>query len=147
MKKLALLAVVTVALASTALAAGAGQHPVKAHLSARAEVPRPIGATKKAAGAFTGAYVVQGTALKLKWKLSFNHLTGVATAATLRKAKPGLIGEQITVLCKPCKSGASATTLMHKSVLKALSSGRTYVMIYTKRNPAGEIRGQILARR
>jgi len=142
-KKLALLVVATVALASTALAVAATQHRVAAHLTARVEVPRPVGKTKKAAGAFTGAYVIHAKTVKLKWKLSFTHLTGVATAATLRQGKPGLIGEQLTVLCKPCKSGKGATTLMRKSVLKALRSGQTFVMIYTKRNPAGEIRGQI----
>jgi CHRD domain-containing protein len=143
-KKLALVAVLIAALASTALAvAAANRHPVSAHLTARVEVPRPIGRTKKATGAFTGAYVVHAKALSLKWKLSFKHLTSNATAATLRKGKPGYIGSQITVLCKPCKSGVGATTLMRKGVLKTLRSGQAFVMIYTKRNPAGEIRGQI----
>jgi CHRD domain-containing protein len=142
-KKLALVVVLVAALASTALAVAATQYRVSAHLTARVEVPRPVGKTKKAAGAFTGAYVVHAKALTLKWKLSYNHLTSAATAATLRQGKPGLIGRQLTILCKPCKSGAGATTLMRKSMLKALRSGEAFVMIYTKRNPAGEIRGQI----
>jgi len=143
-KKLAfLVVVVAVALAGTTLALAANRHRVSAHLTARVEVPKPIGRTKKATGAFTGAYVVQGKALKLNWKLSFKHLTGAATAATLRQGKPGYIGDQVTVLCKPCKSGTGATTLMRKAVLKAIRAGQTFVMIYTKRNPAGEIRGQI----
>ena len=142
-KKLALVVVLIAALASTALAVAASRHRVSAHLTARVEVPRPIGRTKKATGAFTGTYVVHARSLSLTWKLSFEHLTSFATAATLRRGKPGYIGRQITVLCKPCKSGRGATTLMRKGVLKTLRSGEAYVMIYTTHNPAGEIRGQL----
>lgn len=142
MKKLVFLTVVFVALTSAALSLAATRHRMSAHLTARVEVPRPLG-TKKAFGAFTGSYVVHSKDLELKWKLSFVRLTGRATAATLRQGKPGYIGDQLTILCKPCKSGDGATTLMSKAVLKALRSGQAYVTIYTKRNPAGEIRGQI----
>jgi hypothetical protein len=142
-KKLALVVVLVAALASTALAVAANHHRLSARLTARVEVPKPIGKTKKATGAFTAAYVVHAKSLQVKWKLSFKHLTGAATAATLRKGKPGYIGSQITVLCKPCKSGVGATTLMRMGVLKTLRKGQAFVMIYTKRNPAGEIRGQI----
>jgi hypothetical protein len=51
------------------------------------------------------------------------------------------------VLCEPCKSGKGATTLMHKSVAALLSTGDTFVTVYTDRNPAGEIRGQIRLKR
>jgi len=146
-KRLAFLVVVAVALTATTLALAANRNRMAAHLTARVEVPKPLGKTKKATGAFTASYALQGKALKLKWKLSFRHLTSVATAATLRKGKPGYIGSQITVLCKPCKSGTTATTLMRKGVLKTMRSGQLFVMIYTKRNPAGEIRGQIRAKR
>jgi hypothetical protein len=141
-KRLVFLIVVLVALATAALSLAASRHRVNAHLTVRVEVPRPVG-TKKAFGAFTGSYVLHAKDLELKWKLSFVHLTGGATAATLREAKPGYIGDQITILCKPCKSGNGATTLMRKSVVQALRAGHAYVTIYTKRNPAGEIRGQI----
>lgn len=142
-KKLALVVFLVAALTSTAIAIAASHQRLSAHLTARVEVPKPIGKTKKATGAFTAAYTVHAKSLQLKWKLSFKHLTSTATAATLRKGKPGYIGEQVTILCKPCKSGGGATTLMRKSVLKTLRSGQLFVMIYTKRNPAGEIRGQI----
>jgi hypothetical protein len=141
-KKLVFLIVMLVALASAALALAATRHGVNAHLTVRVEVPKPVG-TKKAAGAFSGSYVVHAKDLELKWKLSFTHLTGRATAATLREGKPGLIGEQITILCKPCKTGKGATTLLRKSVVQALRAGHAYVVVHTSRNPAGEIRGQI----
>jgi hypothetical protein len=146
-KKVAWLAVVLVALAVVALSAAAiPRQRVSAHLTTRVAIPKPVG-TKKAIGAFTGSYVMQGNAVKLTWKLSFARLTGRATGATLRKGEPGLIGTQITVLCKPCTSGKGATTLMRKSVAKAIRAGDAYVVVYTKRNAAGEIRGQIRIKR
>src|SRR5436305_13955270 len=125
MKRFVFLIVLIVALASTTLAVAAARNRVSAHLSIRVEVPRPVG-VKKAAGAFSGSYGVNANYLKLKWKLSFAHLSGAATAATLRIGKPGLIGEEGTLLCKPCKSGRVATTLMHKPVATALRAGNTY---------------------
>jgi hypothetical protein len=145
-KKLVFSTVVLVALAAAALAVAAAPHRVKAHLTTRVEVPKPIHA-KKATGRFTGTYVVEAKDVRLKWTLAFAHMSSRVTAATLRMGKPGLIGTQITVLCKPCTSGKGATTLLSKTVAPALKAGHTYVTVYTKRNAAGEIRGQILPRR
>jgi hypothetical protein len=142
-KRLLWFAVVLVALAFAAVSVAASQHRVSARLTTRVEVPKPVAATRKAFGSFTGSYVVHAKDVKLTWKLAFVHLTGRATAATLRLGKPGKIGTQITVLCKPCKSGAGATTLMNKAVATVLRAGETYVTVYTRRNPAGEIRGQL----
>jgi hypothetical protein len=51
----------------------------------------------------------------------------------------------IVPLCTACRSGAHGRTTVNESVLNALESGRTYVNVHTKKNPAGEIRGQIAA--
>jgi hypothetical protein len=141
-KRVAFLVVLLVALASTALSIAASGQRIGARLTTRVEIPRPVGA-KKASGFFTGAFIVQAKNVKLTWRLSFKNLSGRATGATLHQGKPGLIGTPITVLCKPCKSDKGATTLMRKSVAKALRAGQTYVTVYTSRNPAGEIRGQL----
>jgi len=146
-KRLLWFAVVLVALAFAAVSVAASGHRVSARLTTRVEVPKPVKTTKKAVGAFGGSYVVQAKDVKLTWRLSFAHLTGRATAATLRMGKPGQIGTEITILCEPCKSGKGATTLMRKSVATALRAGQTYVTVYTHRNPAGEIRGQIRFKR
>jgi hypothetical protein len=147
-KRIALVVVVLVALASTALsvAASSSRQKISAKMTARVAVPKPLGA-KKARGKFFAFYTVRKKDVLLKWNLSFSHLTSRATGATLSEGKPGLIGTRITILCKVCKSGKGATTLMKKSVAKALASGMTYVTLYTKRNPAGELRGQLLIKR
>ena len=51
----------------------------------------------------------------------------------------------IVPLCAPCRSGARGRATVDGSVLDALESGRSYVNVHTKKNPAGEIRGQIAA--
>ena len=150
-KKLVVLiaALVALATAAGALSASAAKSRMIAHLTTRVEVPKPIHVKKKAFGAFTGTFVIKKNALELQWKLAFVRLTGKATGVTLSKGKPGLIGTQITVLCKlkECKSGMQATTLVRKSVMKALTTGQAYVTVYTRANPAGEIRGQIRVKR
>lgn len=146
-KKLALLTVFLVMLAYAGVAAAVAvkvkPQRVNAHLTTRVMVPKPIHTKKKAFGVFSGSYVVEKKDMKLTWKLAFTKLSGKVTGATLRKGKPGLIGSTITVLCKPCKSGKGATTLLRKSVAKSLVSGQAYVQLYTAKNPAGELRGQI----
>jgi CHRD domain len=146
-KKLVPLIIVLVALTSTAaaLSSATAKRRMSAHLTTRVEVPKPRHVNKKAFGAFTGTFAVQKNALELTWKLSFVHLTGSATGVTLSEGKPGYIGKQITVLCKlkQCKSGMKQTTLLRKAVMKALLAHQGYVTVYTRTNPAGELRGQI----
>ena len=67
---------------------------------------------------------------------------------TARKAVSGARGKAgpvIVPLCAPCRSGASGRATVDESVLNALESGRTYVNVHTRKNPAGEIRGQLAA--
>jgi len=146
-KKLALLTVFLVMLAYAGVAAAVAvkvkPQRVNAHLTTRVMVPKPIHTKKKAFGVFSGSYVVEKKDMKLTWKLAFTKLSSKVTGATLREGKPGLIGSTITVLCKPCKSGQGATTLLRKSAAKAFGSGQAYVQLYTKSNPGGELRGQI----
>lgn len=138
--------VVALSLSLVALAAGASgkPHQVAATLKASADVPKPKGAAG-AKGSFTGSYVENAktdTAV-LKWKLTFTGLTGPALQAHIHLGKPGVAGNVLVPLCAPCKNGMTGTSKLSHSIVNSLHSGGTYVNVHTKKNPAGEIRGQI----
>ena len=46
-------------------------------------------------------------------------------------------------LCGPCKSPKSGTAKLTQKQVTASKNGLTYVNVHTKKNPSGEIRGQI----
>jgi CHRD domain len=112
-------------------------------LTARQEIPRPKGRVNRARGAFTATVTKSGTTGSITWRLSFSRLTGRATAAHIHIGARGRAGPVAVPLCGPCRSGARRTATLQASVLAALEAGRAYVNIHTRRNPAGEIRGQI----
>lgn len=146
MKKLvvALLVGAVASLAVVALAAGSARtsHTIAAKLTAAADVPKPVGAGN-ARGSFTGTYVTTKSGATLKWKLSFSGLTGPALQAHIHLGKKGVAGNVIVPLCGPCHNGQRGTAKLTKSIVKALVAGKTYANVHTKKNPAGEIRGQI----
>jgi uncharacterized cupredoxin-like copper-binding protein len=110
-----------------------------ASLNARKEVPRPKGALAKATGHFTAT--LDGRTLK--WRLTFSHLSGPAISAHIHLAKAGKAGPVMVPLCGPCSSHKSGTAKLTQAQVTASKNGRTYVNVHTKKNPSGEIRGQI----
>lgn len=125
----------SLAVAAVALAATRATH-VHAKLDAMADHAK---GAPNAKGAFTAT--VNGT--KVTWKLTFSGLTGPALAAHIHKGKAGVAGPVVVPLCGPCKSGQSGTAPVSAAVAKQLASGGFYVNVHTKRNPNGEIRGQL----
>ena len=79
------------------------------------------------------------------WRLTFSKLTGKAVAAHIHSGVRGKAGPVIVPLCAPCRNGARGRATVDASVLGALEAGRAYVNVHTRKNPAGEIRGQIAA--
>jgi hypothetical protein len=116
---------------------------LKSSLRAAQERPKPKGRVGRARGAFTVSVTKQGSSAVLVWRLTFSRLTGRATAAHIHTGARGRSGPVIVPLCTPCKSGAHGRATVDASVIAALESGRTYVNVHTKKNPAGEIRGQL----
>jgi hypothetical protein len=117
---------------------------VTTSLRARQEVPRPRGNVGRARGTFTATVTRRGTTAVLAWRLTFSRLTGRAVAAHIHRGLPGKAGPVVVPLCAPCRSGVRGGTNVNASVLAALEAGRMYVNVHTGRNPAGEVRGQIL---
>jgi Cu/Zn superoxide dismutase len=118
---------------------------VKTTLRASQERPRPKGKVRRASGTFTATITKSGTSAVISWRLTFRRLTGRAIAAHIHSGARGRPGPVIVPLCAPCRSGARGRATVDASVLSALESGRTYVNVHTKKNPAGEIRGQLSA--
>jgi len=117
---------------------------VRTSLRARQEVPRSRGNVGRARGTFTATVTRRGTTAVLAWRLTFSRLTGRAVAAHIHRGLPGKAGPVVVPLCAPCRSGVRGRTSVNASVLAALEAARMYVNVHTGRNPAGEIRGQIL---
>ena len=111
----------------------------KANLDTRQEVPKETGASIRASGNFSATL----SGAKLTWKLTFDHLTGAATAAHIHSGVKGKAGPVIVALCGPCKSPVSGSAHVSAAVVKMLQSGNTYVNVHTAKNPGGEIRGQV----
>jgi Cu/Zn superoxide dismutase len=105
--------------------------------------PRPKGKIARATGLFSATVTRLGSEGTITWRLTFSGLTGRAFAAHIHSGPRNKSGPVIVSLCSPCKSGASGRANVDESVLKALESGKTYVNVHTRKNPAGEIRGQI----
>jgi hypothetical protein len=113
-------------------------------LNARQEVPRPRGAAR-ARGTFTVTATKAGATATVRWRLTFGRLTGRGLAAHIHLGARGRAGRILVPLCGPCRNGAGGTVTVSGAALAALESGRAYVNVHTRRNPAGEIRGQMPA--
>jgi hypothetical protein len=126
----------------TGLALGAGgTGPVKltAKLAARGEVPAPKAAAR-ASGLFTAAL----SGRSLTWRLTFSRLTGRAVAAHIHLGKAGVAGPVVVPLCGPCVTGVHRKVTVTARVRAALLARGAYVNVHTAKNPAGEIRGQVM---
>jgi plastocyanin len=115
---------------------------VAAALDMKQVVGRTTG--KRGSGTFTGTVTRSASGGgALAWKLSFRGLTGPALAAHIHVGLAGHAGKIIVPLCTACKSGASGTANVDAATLRSILSGGSYVNVHTRRNPAGEIRGQL----
>jgi hypothetical protein len=114
-----------------------------ANLSASQEVPtNPSTAT--------GAAEVQfnENTNKLTWKVTFNGLTGPATAGHIHGPAP--MGQNAGVVI-PFAGNLNAQPVTGETTITPaqyadLAAGLYYVNIHTARSPAGEIRGQLRRR-
>jgi hypothetical protein len=138
-------AAIALTLAGLVLAAGQKDaFNLNAALKARFEVPKPTGVPAAATGTFKGKAVEQeNDKARLTWKLTFSGLSGRAVASHIHVGRPGHAGNVMVPLCGPCRSGQQGAATITHAQLKTIRAGRAYVNIHTKKNAAGEIRGQI----
>ncbi len=107
------------------------------------ERPGPTGVRPGAGGLFSAIVTQSGGTKTISWRLSFGSLSGPAQAAHIHLGKPGQVGPVAVTLCGPCRSGAQGKAPLTAKVAAAIESGGAYVNVHTKKNPGGEIRGQI----
>ena len=113
-----------------------------AKLNPAQEVPKPR-ATAAARGVFTAGLVRSATGGSLSWRLTFQGLSGKATASHIHLGKRGQAGAVAVSLCGPCRSGARGNARLNAKIVAALLAGGAYVNVHTAKNAAGEIRGQV----
>jgi predicted lipoprotein with Yx(FWY)xxD motif len=107
------------------------------------ERPVPKGTRPDASGLFSAIVTQSGAKKTLAWTLSFGSLNGPAMAAHIHAGKAGQVGGIVVPLCQPCAPGARGKVVLSAKVAAAIANHGAYVNVHTKRNPGGEIRGQI----
>jgi CHRD domain len=139
------------AVAALVFAAFSSARPAAAHfrlsatLNAGQEIPKQAVKNQSGHGSFTGT--LAGT--KLTWKLTWAKLTGPATAAHIHLGAMGKSGDVVVAICGPCGNASgskSGTATIPATLLKTIQKHGTYVNVHTAKNPAGEIRGQLVAK-
>jgi hypothetical protein len=119
-----------------------------AQLTTDQAVPRPH-ARAGAWGVFSGVLRPYANPPLLTWRLNYRGLTGPVRVAQLRIGAAGKSGPVAATLCPPptCRSDLTGKTNRSFGVgtvlLRDVLRERAYVNIQTRRNPAGELRGQI----
>jgi CHRD domain len=110
-----------------------------ASLSPSQVAPKQASKNNNASGSFTAT--AQG--YTLKFKLTFDKLSGPATGAHIGYGKKGKPGNVTLALCSPCPNPTVNSAGINPSLISAFKSGLLYVEIDTKKNPNGEVRGQL----
>src|SRR3954447_13429096 len=75
------------ALVVVSLAAAKESYRISAGLNVKQEVPKQAVKPPNARGSFSGTVAENGKRATLKWKLSYSHLSGKATAARIHLGK------------------------------------------------------------
>jgi hypothetical protein len=119
---------------------------VTAKLSSGLEAPKPHVQVKSASGGFTASFARTKKGYTMSWHLTYGKLSGKASSAYIHKGSKGKYGPALFQLCAPCKSGSHGTAYASPSEVDLVLRGQTYVNVRTKKNPTGEIRGQLLGR-
>lgn len=122
--------------------ANAAEHKLKATLNAASEVP-----ANTSTGKGTAEIVVNDTTKEVSWKVTFDGLTGEATAAHIHGpaaagANAGVI-QALGAMGAPAKSPMEGKATLTDAQIADILGGRTYVNVHTAANKGGEIRGQV----
>jgi CHRD domain-containing protein len=132
-----------VALAAGTAGAASGTHALKAHLTRTASA---VGA-RHATGTFTSRLRIAGDNSSFTWKLTSGHLSGAALHAGIYFGRSAKTSQLAMLLCNKCSPTAQGyyhgSYVAGRRFVRAILHKRAYVVVQTKENPKGEIRGRI----
>ncbi|MGH2819184.1 MAG: CHRD domain-containing protein [Actinomycetota bacterium] len=116
------------------------------------EIPRPRGTSRKTKGGFTVTIRRSFRGTTFRWRLEWFALTGRPIAAHVHVGARGKAGRVIISICGAaprdrCINERGGSIRLSPAQAQALENGNIYVNLHTKRNPAGEVRGQLRAAR
>ena len=121
-------------------------HRFTIELSPQAVVPAPNGAGDSF-GTFSATFVPYRRELQLRFNLTYERLTGLATSAHVHIGKRGEAGPVLIHLCRPgrgqCGYRYSWTSAFSAKLLERARIEGAYVDVHTTHNPHGELRGQM----
>lgn len=129
----------TVAFAVGAWAVRTGVVTMKATLDAESEVP-PNDST----GTGQGAFDYDAATRLLEWHITYNGLTGIATAGNVHGPAVAGANAGIAIPLPFAMSPIDGSATLTRVQGGWLRTGRLYVNVRTTANPDGEIRGQIV---
>ncbi|AWU99188.1 CHRD domain-containing protein [Burkholderia sp. JP2-270] len=141
MLKLRLLQVALLAGVLAAGSAAAETVRLSASLQPSSEVPPTA---TKGSGAVDATY---NTASRtLQWMVTYEHLTGPATAAHFHGPAPvgQNAGVQVPIPKDELASPIKGSKVLTDAQVTDLMGGKWYFNVHTKEHPAGEIRGQLM---
>jgi hypothetical protein len=108
----------------------------------------PLGVTNATVDTTTGAGNATATlsGSRLTIAATFEGLTGVATAANIRRGPKGIPGPVVLELKTPAASSGTlnASFELTPDQVKDLREARMYLQIHSERAPEGSIRGWLL---
>jgi len=137
-------------LAGVAAARQASTVKMTARLTAKQAASLQSVKVLNASGQFAGTLLRYSNGRsRLTWSLRYRHMSSRVIRAELvipAAPKQGAVQGTVTVqLCRSCKANAHGVVApILKSSTKALVTRPTWVVVYTKKNRQGEIRGRVI---
>jgi hypothetical protein len=113
----------------------------QASMKGTSEVP-----PTKSAGTGTAMVTLDTTSKSLSYRVTFDKLSGPATAAHFHgPAAPGKnAGVVVPIDGKSPTSPVFGSATLSDAQMKDLEAGKWYANVHTAANPGGEIRGQVM---
>jgi CHRD domain-containing protein len=127
------------------IASAAGRTTLKATLNAKQQVPPQVVKASAASGRFAGTLVKKSNGRgSLSWHLTYRKLSSRVTVAYVVVPSKANSAQFVVALCQRCKPRSGGILLgLPKSTVNSVLTRPGYVVIRTKKNPKGEIRGKL----